>query len=198
VSSCELIVVGGSWGGLGAVSQLLGGLPADLPVPVVVVLHRAADSTQMLGAALARVGPLPVREAEDKDLLEPGNVFLAPSGYHLLVERGHLALSTEEAVRFSRPSIDVTFETAADAYGPGTVGVVLSGANDDGSAGLAEIRRRGGIAVVQDPETAERSTMPAAAVLAATPQAVLPVEAIAALLAGLARTTNGNAREVRG
>lgn len=182
----RLIVIGASWGGLQAVGEILAGLPGDFGVPVLVVQHRAEDSEDLLSGLLDRRGPLHVREVEDKDALEPAGVLVAPAGYHVLVESDHLALSTEAEVRFSRPSIDVTLASAADALGPGVVGVVLTGANDDGAAGLAAVRRRGGFAIVQNPETAMASVMPAAARSAAAPQAVAELAEIAPLLVRLA------------
>src|SRR4051812_28103455 len=181
----ELIVIGASWGGLEAVEQVLSGLPERFPVPVLVVQHRAEDAGDLLAGLLNRAGPLPVAEAEDKASLPWHGVLVAPPGYHVLVERDHLALSTEEQVRFSRPSIDVALETAADALGAGVVGVVLTGDNEDGAEGLAAVRRRGGVAIVQAPETAAQPTMPAAAQAAASPQLVAPLAEIAAVLAGL-------------
>jgi two-component system chemotaxis response regulator CheB len=139
---------------------------------------------------LDRAGPLEVVGAEDKMPLVGGRVYVAPPGYHALVEPGHIALSTEAAVRFSRPSIDVALESAAATFGTGVIGVVLTGDNEDGAAGLAEVRRRGGIAIVQIPETSERPTMPAAARAAAQPQAVADLSQIAALLVGLVRPAN--------
>jgi two-component system chemotaxis response regulator CheB len=187
MSGCELVIIGASWGGLHAVGEVLRGLPGDFPAPVIVVQHRAADTRDMLAGLLDRRGPLPVREAEDKAELAAGTILVAPPGYHVMVERGHVALSTEGEVRFSRPSIDVALETAALEYGPALVGVVLTGANDDGAHGLAEVRRHGGTAIVQDPATAERATMPAAAIASARPQAVLRLDEIAPLLVRLAR-----------
>src|SRR4051812_28506960 len=134
MTRCELVIIGASWGGLQAVSELLRGLPADFPAPLLVVLHRAEDSDEMLPQILDRVAALPVREVEDKQPLSARGVFVAPAGYHVLVEPDHLALSTESRVRFSRPSIDVALETAGDAFGPGAVGIVLTGNNDDGAA----------------------------------------------------------------
>jgi two-component system, chemotaxis family, protein-glutamate methylesterase/glutaminase len=186
VNRCDVIVVGGSRGGMNAVARLLADLPADFPVPVVVVLHRGPDSGDTLAAILARASALRVRDADDKTDLSPGCVHIAPPGYHLLVERGSLALSTDAAVHYSRPSIDVTFETAADAYGSGVVGVLLTGDNHDGAAGLAEVRRFGGLTIVQDPETAERPVMPQAAIARAAPDAVLPLEKIGPRLVRLA------------
>lgn len=184
---CELVVIGASWGGLQAISRLLADLPGDFPVPVLVVQHRAEDAGDVLAGLLDRAGPLPVREAEDKEPLPFEGVLVAPPGYHVLVERHGLALSTDAHVRFSRPSIDVALETAADALGAGVVGVVLTGDGDDGAAGLAAVRRRGGIAVVEDPASAARPTMPSAAMAAARPQTVAELSEIAPLLVRLAR-----------
>jgi two-component system chemotaxis response regulator CheB len=181
----ELIVIGASWGGLQAVSEILSGLPADFGVTVLVVQHRAEDAEDLLAGLLSRAGPLSVREVEDKQPLRGAGVVVAPPGYHVLVEPDHFALSTEAQVRFSRPSIDVALETAADALGAGVVGVVLTGANHDGAEGLAAGRRSGGMAIVQAPETAVQPTMPAAAQAAASPQLVGPLAEIAAVLAGL-------------
>lgn len=185
-ASCDIVVIGASWGGLRAVGCILEGLPADFPAPIVVVQHRGEDPEDLLSGLLDRRTALAVREAADKSRLQAGCVLVAPQGYHLLVEEGHVALSTEAAVRHSRPSIDLALETAADAFGPGVVGVVLTGSNEDGATGLAAVRRRGGYAIVQDPATAERATMPAAAVKAADPQEVAPLEQIAPLLVRIA------------
>src|SRR4051794_8642760 len=189
----ELIVIGASWGGLEAVGQILSGLPERFPVPVLVVQHRAEDSGDLLAGLLDRAGPLPVAEADDKAPLPWHGVLVAPPGYHVLVERDHLALSTEAQVQFSRPSIDVALETAADALGPGVVGVVLTGDNADGAEGLAAVRRRGGVAIVQDPESAERSAMPSAARAAARPQVVAELGEIAPLLVRLAHAPDDDA-----
>ena len=184
--SYELIVVGASWGGLDAVGRVLADLPADLSAAVVVAQHRSASSVEGgLGALLERRGPLPVRDAEDKDAIEPGHVYLAPPDYHLLVEPGRFSLSTDERVQYARPSIDVLFESAADAYGERVIGVVLTGASEDGAAGLAAVKEHGGVAIVQDPATATRRTMPDAAVAATSVDAVLPLDEIGPFLYGL-------------
>jgi two-component system chemotaxis response regulator CheB len=159
-SRFDLVIVGASWGGLQALRWVLEGLPADFPTPIVVAIS----------------------EASDKDDIEPGHVYIAPPDYHLLVEPGHLALSIDESVHHSRPSIDVAFESAADAYGDRLVGVILTGANEDGSAGLRRIRETGGVAVVQDPATAARPEMPSAAIDAVTGARVLPLRKIAPFL----------------
>ena len=175
-------MIGTSLGGLAALKAVLGGLAADFAVPIAVVQHRHRESDQILGEVLRQSLRLPLTEVEDKDTIEPGHVYLAPPDYHLLVELGHFALSTDEPVLYARPSIDVLFEAAADTYGEHTIGVVLTGANYDGAKGLARIQAAGGRAIVQDPNTAEGRVMPAAAI-AAVPQAVvLPLSAIAAYL----------------
>ena len=183
-----IVVLGTSWGGLNAVRVILGGLPTGIGLPIVIVQHRHRDSDGLLAELLQDVTPMPVAEVEDKDRVEPGRVFIAPPNYHLLIDDGHFALSTEEAVRFSRPSIDVTFTSAADEYGAGTIGVVLTGANDDGARGLRRIMDRGGRAIVEDPATAEIATMPAAALRAVPTATVLPVNEIAGHLCRLFTT----------
>ena len=180
-----IVVIGASAGGLHALEAILDPLPADYSKPILVVQHRSDDGSALLSGLLARHTRLVVSEADDKSALRPGCVLVAPAGYHALVEDGHVSLSTDGEVRFSRPSIDVSFETAAEAYGERAVGVVLTGANDDGSRGLAAIRRAGGTAIVQEPASAEHTAMPAAAVAAADPQWVLPLEAIAERLVAL-------------
>jgi two-component system chemotaxis response regulator CheB len=182
----ELIAIGTSWGGLRALSQLLADLSPAVDQPVVVAQHRSSESPDGgLGKLLQTHTPRPVRDAEDKDPLERGHVYLAPPDYHLLVEPGKLALSTEDFVQFARPSIDVLFETAADAYGERVIGIVLTGANDDGAAGLARIKERGGVAIVQDPASSERRRMPDAAIAATQADAVLAIDKMGAFLYGL-------------
>jgi len=151
-------------------TKLLGSLPAEFPVPIVVVQHRAKDSDRLLVQLMQDATGLKVCEIEDKDVLCAGTVHVAPADYHVLVESGYLSLTLEEPVRFSRPSIDVMFASAADAYGPATIGLILTGANEDGARGLADIAKRGGCAIIQDPKTAEIKMMPEAA-LKATPTA---------------------------
>jgi two-component system chemotaxis response regulator CheB len=185
----ELVCVGASWGGLVALEKLLTGLPPSFDTPIVVAQHRAVDSgSGALGRLLAVRSGLDVCEAGDKDRIEPGRIYLAPPDYHLLVEPGSLHLSTEGHVQYSRPSIDVLFESAADSYGERLVGVILTGANSDGAYGLGRVKRRGGVTIVQDPDTAERREMPAAAIAAGAAQHVLPVEGIAQRLSVLAGT----------
>ena len=184
----ELVAIGTSWGGLDALSRLLPSLPADFGAAVAVVQHRAANSPNALEELLRPRLALDVAVLEDKTPVEPGRVYVAPPDYHLLVERdGRFSLSTEARVQHSRPSIDVLFETAADAYGERLVAVVLTGANADGAAGLAYVKSRGGTAIVQDPDEAEVASMPRAAIAAAAPHAVLPLLGIAEHLVSLVR-----------
>ncbi|CAN7657926.1 chemotaxis protein CheB [Acidovorax sp. Leaf76] len=182
----DAIVVGGSSGGVEALVALLPALPATLQAPLVVVLHLPRDRRSLLADIFRQRCALPLQEAGDKDELQPGNVYFAPPDYHLLLDEGpRLSLSVDAPVHFSRPSIDVLFESAADLYGPRLVGILLSGANEDGARGLAAIRSAGGLAIVQDPASAPMPAMPLAA-LASTPvDHTLPPAGIAALLAQL-------------
>jgi two-component system, chemotaxis family, protein-glutamate methylesterase/glutaminase len=185
----ELVAIGSSWGGLNALQRVLSRLPASFSAAVVVAQHRSARADDsLLGTLLGGITPLTVRDADDKDELRPGLVLIAPPDYHMLVERGTVALSCDEPVAFSRPSIDVLFETAADAYAERAIGVVLTGSNADGAAGLKAIRRRGGVAIIQDPEGAERPEMPRAAVEAVPDAQVLGLEDIAGKLAAIVGT----------
>lgn len=186
-----IVVVGASWGGLHALSVLVGGLPAGFAAPVVIVQHRSRDAHSFLGELLQDHTPLPVCEVEDKQPIARGQIYLAPPDYHLLVEDGHFALTVDEPVRFSRPSIDVTFSSAADSFGPRVVGVALTGANDDGAAGLRRIVDRGGRALVQDPTGAEVRTMPAAALRAVPSAEVVVLERIAGRLGELVGAERG-------
>jgi two-component system, chemotaxis family, protein-glutamate methylesterase/glutaminase len=187
----ELIAVGASWGGLRAVGDILNALPDDFHPAVVVAQHRRADPADLAGLLATRTR-LPVSDVDDKDPIEPGRVYLAPPGYHLLIERGHFSLSTDPPVNYARPSIDVLFESAADVYRERLIGVVLTGANEDGAAGLARIKRLGGVAIVQDPRTAERGEMPSAAISATSADAILPLEEIGPFLYGLVVTPAGD------
>jgi two-component system chemotaxis response regulator CheB len=182
----EICVIGASWGGLRAVGELLDGLPAKLDLAFVVAQHRGADSRPGgLEELLQHHTGYPVSGAGDKEPILPGHVYVAPPDYHLLVERGSFALSTDERVNFARPSIDVLFETATDAYGDRVIGIVLTGANQDGAAGLARIKARGGVAIVQDPREAEAPVMPTAALAATEADAILPLAEMGRFLHGL-------------
>jgi two-component system chemotaxis response regulator CheB len=185
----EIIVVGTSWGGLSALNELIAGLPRHFAIPVVAVQHRHRQSGTMLPMLLQDHTALGVYEVEDKAPIIAGNVYIAPPDYHLLIEPGYFSLSTDEPVRYSRPSIDVTFVSAADTYGAKSVGVVLTGANADGSRGLKRIFDRGGKAFVQSPATAESPTMPTAAIRCVPQAMVMTIEEIAAELTKLGSKT---------
>jgi two-component system, chemotaxis family, protein-glutamate methylesterase/glutaminase len=187
MSGYDIVAIGASWGGLHAIGTVLSGLGPGFGAPVVVAQHRSPTEDQsLLPELLAGRCGLSVIDGEDKAPLVPGQVIVAPAGYHLLVEDGCVELSCEDLVQFSRPSIDVLFDSVAEAFGPRAVGVVLTGANADGAHGLAEIARRGGHTVVQDPATSERPEMPLAALRAVEPDAVLPLDEIAGHLELLA------------
>lgn len=182
----ELVAIGASWGGLDAIRQLLHGLPARLGAAVVVAQHRSPESHRdvyrdLLGASTL----LKVREADDKDRLEPGTVYVAPPDYHLIVEGDALALSTDEPLLYARPSIDVLLETAAESYRERCIGVILTGANEDGARGLARVAELGGVAIVQDPAEATRPEMPRAALAAVPSATVAPIEELPTLLVSL-------------
>jgi two-component system chemotaxis response regulator CheB len=161
----KVVVIGGSAGALTVVLQIIQRLNLSLGATGIVVLHRKASDENVLLDVLSAKTDYEVREVEDKDELLPGIIYVAPADYHVLVERdGSLTLDDSEKVNYSRPSIDVTFESAADIYGPSLVGVLLSGANADGVAGLGRIKQRGGKVVIQDPANAEFVYMPKQAV----------------------------------
>ena len=174
-----VVVVGSSAGGLRALERVLGALPATFPVPIVAVQHRSRESSDAYAQVIGMSTKLPVRDAEDNVPLVAPGVYVGPPDYHVLLEPGRLALSVDEPVAYSRPSIDVLFESAADAYGANVVAVLLTGANADGARGLARIKEAGGFAIVQDPHTAESPEMPAAAIANAPVDRVLPLSEIA-------------------
>jgi two-component system chemotaxis response regulator CheB len=188
--SYEIVCVGASWGGLEAFGRLLTDIRPQVDLPIVLAQHRHPDSA---GGTLAELLQLrirrPVVDVEDKLPIQRGAVYIAPPDYHVLVENGFFALSVDERVQYSRPSIDVLFESAAHVYGPGTIGIILTGANEDGAAGLAAVKRRGGVAIVQDPAGATRRVMPDAAIAATAADAVLPLEEIGDFLYGLCMNT---------
>lgn len=175
----EIVVVGTSTGGLKALQILLAGLPEEFPLPVAIVQHRGKDSESGLCDFLRKSSSLPVTEPEDKESVLPGRVYLAPRDYHLLIENRSFALSTDWPVSYARPSIDVLFESAADEYEERAIGVILTGANQDGSRGLGKIKARGGVTLVQDPAFAACPEMPQAAIAQTEVDWVLPLEEIA-------------------
>ena len=161
----EAIVIGTSTGGLTALQEILAPLPADFGLPMLVVQHRLPAPDEFLTFALNESCQLTVKEATEQEPIKPGFVYLAPANYHLLVEPDKtLSLSIDAKVCYSRPSIDVLFETAAEAYLSGLIGIILTGANNDGSAGLKKIKEKGGLTIAQNPATAKSGVMPLSAI----------------------------------
>lgn len=188
----EIIVIGTSLGGFDALKVLLSGLPRSFPIPVVVVQHRHKSSHDTFLPFLQQYAALPLKEVEDKEVILPGWVYLAPADYHLLIEpwqsQGnypYFALSTEAPVLHARPSIDVLFESAADAYAERVVGVILTGASRDGVRGLGKIKACGGLTVVENPSTAESRIMPEAAIATVAVDYILLLQDIAPFLVNL-------------
>jgi two-component system chemotaxis response regulator CheB len=192
----DLVVIGASVGGLEAIARLLGQLPPDFPLPIAIAQHRApAPPEGDLADIWQRSTRLRVGDAEDKSPIEPGRVYIAPADYHLLVESRELfALSIDPPVLYARPSIDVLFSTAAEAFGARVIGIVLTGASADGSQGLKAIRDKGGCALVQEPATAECEVMPRAAVDATAVNHVMAVEEIGRIVVALAGPAGGPRR----
>lgn len=183
-----LVVAGCSAGGLRTLHTLLAGLAADFPLPLVAVCHTGSEDVSLLCELLARSSTLPVLEATERTRPLPGHVYIAPSGYHLLLdEDDRFALSVDPRVGFARPSIDVLFESAAIARGDRAIGIVMTGANSDGALGLQRLRARGGVAIVQDPADAEVDLMPTAALAQAGADHCVPLAGIAPLLNRLVR-----------
>lgn len=188
LTSFDAVVIGVSAGGLGALETILPALDASFSMPVLVVQHLSPGHDSYLATHLDARCALAVKEAEDKEPLRPGTVYIAPPNYHLMVEASRtLALSVEERVNFSRPSVDVLFDTAAEVFCDKLVGVILTGANSDGAKGLAKIKQFGGLTLVQDPGTAVADAMPNAAIQALCVDHVLPLEQIGPFLQALAR-----------
>lgn len=182
----EAVVIGASAGGFEALLTILKGLPAAYPMPLVAVLHLPDNHESRLAELFGYRLAVQVREARDKEPLAPGVLYFAPSGYHLLIENDHsFSLSCEDRVSYARPSIDVLFSSAADAYGPSLAGILLTGANYDGAAGLAGMQVAGALTIVQHPGSAEVATMPEAALRRMTPDLILPLAEIHSLLCRL-------------
>ncbi len=183
----EAIVIGTSAGGMKALETILSCLPAHFTAAIIIVQHRSPGSDDFLEHYLNDRCNLRVKQADEKENIIPGMVYLAPPDYHLLVEKEKkLSLSIDPRINYARPSIDVLFETAADAYGVNIAGVILTGAGKDGSQGLKRIKESGGIAVIQDPQTAESRAMPAAAISAVkNADRILTLKEIGLFLTGL-------------
>lgn len=182
----KAVVIGVSTGGVAALKLLLGALPTDFPVPVLVTTHITPDADDGLAVLLNTLSAIRVKEADEQETALPGTVYLAPANYHLLVERtGNLALSIDPPVNFARPSVDVLFDSAAEIYGPALIGVIMTGAGNDGSKGLLNIQERGGLTIVQDPADAEMDSMPKSALQLLNADYVVPLNEISGLLVRL-------------
>lgn len=182
----DAIVIGASAGGIDALMTLLPALGASVAIPIFIVLHLPRDRPSLLPEIFTPKCRLVVCEAQDKEPVRPGTVYFAPPDYHLLIDAGPtLALSSDELVNYSRPSIDVLFESAADVYGPRLLGIILTGANEDGAAGLAAVSDAGGITIVQQPHSAQVKPMVLSALKSNPTSHVLALEDISALLATL-------------
>jgi two-component system, chemotaxis family, protein-glutamate methylesterase/glutaminase len=185
-NSSKLIVIGGSWGGIQASMRVLQGLPANYSIPIVLVLHRLRNYEGNLQELFEKKLVLKAVAIEEKEPLLPGYVYIAPANYHVLLEKNHtFSLDDSELENYSRPSIDVTFNSAADVYAENTVGILLSGASTDGSSGLRAIFEKQGTAIVQDPSEAEVATMPLAAINSISGCSIMNVERIHAYLLSL-------------
>jgi two-component system chemotaxis response regulator CheB len=185
------IVIGTSAGGIEASIQVLGKLPPQFALPVILVQHLHKDQDRSLIQFYNDRVPLKVEEAEEKESIQPGRIYVAPPDYHLLIERDEtFSLSVDEKVNYSRPSIDVLFESAADTYGAALIGVLMTGANHDGALGLQRIKGYGGLTLVEDPATAKFSEMPRSALACTEVDHVLPLEGLGSLLVSLVRVSS--------
>lgn len=186
----QAVVMGASWGGLAAYRQVLAPLPAGFNLPILLVQHRQPTLDNLLTSLLQDVTPLLVKEAEEKEVIRPGIIYIAPANYHLLVEKnGTLSLTIDERVFYSRPAIDVLFQSAAEVYQNFLLGILLTGASQDGTAGLRAIKQKGGYTLAQDPHTAEASLMPQAAINAQVVDKVATLDEIARFLQTLPLVT---------
>lgn len=191
------ISIGVSAGGMDALSIIIPGLPPAFPIPIVVIQHVSPHSDNYMTSYLDNISAIKIKEVDEKEKIRPGVVYTAPPNYHVLVEEDEtFSLSVEERINFARPSIDVFFQSAADVYGPHLVGVILTGANNDGSQGLKMIKEKGGLTIVQDPDTAEVDGMPRAAIEATKIDHILTLEQIGPLLVklGSLKRQEGNNR----
>ncbi|NWA28323.1 chemotaxis protein CheB [Pseudomonas gingeri] len=186
----EALVVGASAGGVEALMTVFGALTTRFSLPIVTVLHMSEGRRSQLAEVFGRRLALPVKEADDKESIVPGTLYFAAPGYHLSIEQDRsFSFSREERVHYSRPSIDYLFSSAADAYGSRLMGILLTGANQDGAEGLLQIQRQGGLTVVQDPQDARVATMPEAALALQQPDYLLSLQGISRLLVELERIT---------
>jgi two-component system chemotaxis response regulator CheB len=182
VAQLDVIVIGASAGGVGALQRVVEGLPAALPASVFIALHLPEDARSVLPRILARAGNLPAAHAESGEAIEPGRIYIAPPGFHMTVEAEHLRVSRGAREHGHRPAIDPLFRSAALTFGPRVIGVVLSGQLDDGTVGLAEVKRAGGVAIVQDPDDTPFPSMPRSAIAHVHVDYILPAGEIGRML----------------
>jgi two-component system, chemotaxis family, protein-glutamate methylesterase/glutaminase len=186
----EIIAIGGSAGGIKAVSEILKSLPKNFPIPIIIVLHRLKNVQSSLPKVIQYHTGLRVKEADEKETIAPCCAYVAPANYHLLIERDKtFAMDYSESVNYSRPSIDLTFECVSAIYGKNSLGILLTGANDDGANGLLRIRNGGGKCYVQDPKTAHSKTMPQAAINLGATHGIIALEHIGPMLKDAAERT---------
>lgn len=186
IANCKLIIIGGSAGSLQSILKIIPFIKKTIPYAIAIVVHRKNTEDTILEDLIAIKSPLPLQYVEDKLPIKSGCVYVAPSGYHMLFEKDHtIAIDASEKVYYSRPCIDVSFESAAQVFNNNLVGVLLSGANADGTLGLKTIQERKGISIVQKPQTAEISYMPEYAILNSEPDYILAEEEIVILLNSL-------------
>ncbi|MFD2570814.1 chemotaxis protein CheB [Spirosoma soli] len=183
ISDCKAVLIGGSTGSIDVLLKLLPALQPPLPFAIIIVLHRKNTADSTLAGLFSLKTTIPLKEVDDKDPIIPGTIYLAPADYHLLIEKNEVfSLDDSEKVNYSRPSIDVTFDSAADVYGPSLVAVLLSGANADGIKGLIAIKKAGGVIVAQDPATAHVGFMPQQAIDNTPIDFILDVTALTAFI----------------
>jgi len=189
----EAIVIGVSSGGMNALKFIFATLPAGFSIPIIIVQHVSPRSDNEWIKVLNENSNLTIKEADEKEKIEQGNIYIAPANYHLLIEEDKtFSLTIDERVNYARPSIDVLFETAAEAYKNKLIGMVLTGSNNDGTSGIKRIKECGGLAIIQDPVTAESSYMPASAIAAIDPDYILSLEEIIELIKKIDKKNNSN------
>jgi two-component system chemotaxis response regulator CheB len=186
IPTIQLIVIGGSAGSLDVILKLIPALYPRLPAAIILVTHRKPTNDDILVDLLSAKSTWPVKEAEEKEPIVPNTIYVAPTDYHLLLEKDHtFSLDVSEKVNYSRPSIDITFESAAEVYGPSLLGILLSGANADGAEGMKRIKELGGICLVQDPDSADVGFMPQQAIEQVNVDKILPADQLAGYINSL-------------
>ncbi len=194
----KCIVIGVSSGGMNALSKIIPSLPREYPIPVIVVQHISPNSDNYMTRYLDSISNVSVKEVDEKESLQQGFVYTAPPNYHVLIEDDEtLSLSVEDRINFARPSVDVLFESAADVFGHRLIGIILTGANNDGSLGLKKIKDKGGLVLIQDPDTSEVNGMPSAALSVVKADHVLQLDEIGPFLVKIAEKKASNKKTER-